>query len=44
MNKELIEEIEKIANFYKINIIKNENGEFTKEFIEEFQFKISRIK
>jgi hypothetical protein len=37
MNKKLIKEIQRIANLYKINIIKDENGEFTKEFIEKFQ-------
>jgi hypothetical protein len=38
MNKELIE---KIANKYNINIIKDNNGKFTKEFIKEFRDKIN---
>jgi hypothetical protein len=41
MNKELIKEIEKIANNHNITITKNSNGEFTKEFIEEFQNKVN---
>jgi hypothetical protein len=41
MNKELIEEIEKIANLYNIFIIKDKNGKFTKEFIEKFQDKVN---
>jgi peroxiredoxin len=34
-------EIELLANKYNINIIKDNNGQFTKEFIEEFKNKIN---
>jgi protein tyrosine/serine phosphatase len=40
MNKELIKEIELIANQYNIDIIKDNNREFTKEFIKKFQDKV----
>jgi hypothetical protein len=43
MNEELIKEIELIANKYNINIIKDNNGEFTKKFIKEFENKVNWI-
>jgi hypothetical protein len=41
MNKELIIEIELLATKYNITIIKDENEQFTKEFIEKFQNEIN---
>jgi hypothetical protein len=41
MNKKLIEKIEKIANRYNINIVKNNNEQFTKGFIRNFKNKIN---